>query len=149
VLEHLPDPSNTLLKVNEFLKDGGLLVIKGPNFGSFDRIWHGEKWKGYSDKTHLYYFNIKNYKNILIKNNFKINETKPQIWNPFLHILEGLSDDSFRADHLSGYVRNKYQGLLKNPIIKIFNKIFLLLPYILNIKGRDVTIIAKKKGFNL
>lgn len=146
VLEHLPDPSDSLLKISKFLKKDGLLFIKGPNFGSFDRMWHGKKWKGYLDKTHLYYFNIESYKNILIKNNFSISEVKPQNWNPFFHILEIFSGDGLKADHPSGFVQNRYQKLINNPIIKVLNKMLLIFPYIFNIKGRDVTIIAKKRS---
>lgn len=146
VLEHLPDPSDSLLKISKFLKKDGLLVIKGPNIDSFDRIWHGKNWRRYDLPFHFYHFNIKSYKNILIKNNFSISEVKPQTWNPFFHILETFSGDGLKADHPSGFVQNRYQELINNPIIKVLNKMFLIFPYIFNIKGRDVTIIAKKRS---
>ncbi len=57
IIEHLPNPLKTLKRVQELIADKGVLVIKGPNLGSFDRMWHGKKWRGYDLPFHLYHFN--------------------------------------------------------------------------------------------
>jgi 2-polyprenyl-3-methyl-5-hydroxy-6-metoxy-1,4-benzoquinol methylase len=65
VLEHLPDPSETLKRVRPLLKKNGFLLIEVPNFGSFEARLFKSKWNGISAPLHLYHFTPKTLENML------------------------------------------------------------------------------------
>ena len=67
VLEHLPDPSETLKRVRSLLKKNGFLLIEVPNFGSFEARLFKSKWNGISAPLHLYHFTPKTLGNMLKK----------------------------------------------------------------------------------
>lgn len=46
VLEHEPDPVETLLRIRDFLADGGSLVLKLPNADSWQALLLGSRWNG-------------------------------------------------------------------------------------------------------
>lgn len=46
VLEHEPDPVGALLRVRDFLVDGGSLVLKLPNADSWQALLLGSQWNG-------------------------------------------------------------------------------------------------------
>ena len=147
VLEHLPDPLGTLKRVSEIIADDGVLVIKGPNLGSFDRIWHGKNWRGYSDRTHLYYFTPTTYRLILEKAGFSVQKMVFQYWDPVTHLMEIRLGDGIRADHPPDAIERLYNSNIYNSIVfKGINKIGYAMAKLLNLKGRDLTIYAKKRG---
>lgn len=56
VLEHLPQPVETLKRIRALLKPGGMLVIAVPNFDSFQaRVFRG-RWYHLEVPRHLYHF---------------------------------------------------------------------------------------------
>jgi 2-polyprenyl-3-methyl-5-hydroxy-6-metoxy-1,4-benzoquinol methylase len=140
ILEHLPDPLKTLKRVHTILKDGGTLLIKGPNLGSFDRIWHGKNWRGY-EPLHFYYFTPGTYNLILKKAGFFVQKVIFQYWDPFFHLMEIRLGDGIRADHPSDVIEN---SKLNNNISKFFGVSIRKVTGLLNLKGRDLTIYAKK-----
>lgn len=56
VLEHVPQPEETLQAFYAHLKPGGIAVIAVPNFHSFDAQFYGETWAGYDVPRHLHHF---------------------------------------------------------------------------------------------
>jgi SAM-dependent methyltransferase len=56
VLEHLPDPLQTIRAARACLKPGGLITLRTPNYNAAHRHWHGSRWKGWWPREHLYYF---------------------------------------------------------------------------------------------
>ncbi|MFW6348615.1 MAG: class I SAM-dependent methyltransferase, partial [Cyclonatronaceae bacterium] len=56
VLEHVPQPAETLHHFYAHLKPGGLAFIAVPNFNSFDARFYGNKWAGYDVPRHLHHF---------------------------------------------------------------------------------------------
>jgi len=146
IIEHLPDPLRTLIRVRNLLVDDGLLIVKGPNLASFDRMWHGKKWRGYTDRTHLYYFTPKTYRTILEKAGFTVQRVIFQYWGPVAHLMETRLGDGIRADHPPGAIKkfNKNKAY-NNFISKGISKIAYTAVRLLNFKGRDLTIYAKKR----
>ena len=65
VLEHLSDPSGTLKKVRMLLRKDGFLLIKVPNFDSFESKIFRSKWVGISIPLHLYHFSPCSLKSML------------------------------------------------------------------------------------
>lgn len=145
-LEHLPDPFKTLKKVSKIIADGGVLVIKGPNFGSFDRIWHGINWMGYRVPIHLYYFTLLTYRMILEKASFSVQNIIFQYWDPIAHLAEIRLGDGIRADHPSDAIARFSKGKIKgNLFLKSVSKMLQITSRLLSLKGRDLTIFMLKR----
>ena len=151
VLEHLPDPIKTLKKVSEIIAKEGILIINGPNLNSFDRIWHGRKWRGYTDRTHLYFFTPKTYRMIIEEAGFSVQRIIFSYWDPISHLLEIKLGDGIRADHpphaFEGITeRNIYQKAKKNYILNVITKMIRIMARVSCLRGRDLTIYAKKRN---
>jgi len=143
VLEHLPNPLETLKRVSEIIADGGVLVIKGPNLASFDRIWHGTNWRGYDLPLHLYHFNPKTYRMMLERAGFSIQKIFFQDWDPIAHLMEMRLGDGVRGDHPSDAIEKfRRSRRYNNVIFKATNKIAHIATRLLGIRGRDLTIYA-------
>jgi len=56
VLEHLTNPTASMKKIHELLKDGGKLVIAVPNAGSIERKLFGRYWDGWDIPRHVFNF---------------------------------------------------------------------------------------------
>jgi 2-polyprenyl-3-methyl-5-hydroxy-6-metoxy-1,4-benzoquinol methylase len=69
VIEHVPQPSDTLKEVKRIMKKGGMLVIQTPASDSLYRKIKGENWDYYG-LQHLNYFSKKDMKIMLEKNGF-------------------------------------------------------------------------------
>lgn len=91
-VEHLPDPTATLIEVRRVLRPAGLLVVATPHQGGVLEKLLGKNWFGYKPKEHPYYFNRKSLKDILEKAGFKEISVRADDFRPYpLHyVLERL-----------------------------------------------------------
>lgn len=71
VLEHVPDPSDTLTRINKLLKMNGTLVVNYPDIGSSVAKLMKRKWV-FVLTVHLFYFTPSTIKKILEKCGFEI-----------------------------------------------------------------------------
>jgi len=146
ILEHLPNSSRSLKKVSEIITNDGVLIIKGPNLGSFDRVWHGNNWYGFSDKSHLYYFTPNTYQMILERAGFSVQKIVFQYWDPLAHLMEIKLGDGIRADHPSDAIKKFSKGKKNSSLVsRGIRRILHITTRLLNLRGRDLTIYAKKK----
>jgi len=65
VLEHLPQPAETLLEIHRLLKPGGRVVVAVPNFSSWQARWAGPDWFHLDPPRHLYHFPLAGLKRLL------------------------------------------------------------------------------------
>lgn len=72
LIEHVPDPTSTMLEVNRILKKNGLTVIRTINFKSLNQYIFKNKWRYYLPPEHLYYFSPKLLMLLLRKTHFDI-----------------------------------------------------------------------------
>ncbi len=56
VLEHLPDPRETLTEIRRIMRRGGRLAVAVPNFSSVQARWSGPAWFHLDLPRHLYHF---------------------------------------------------------------------------------------------
>jgi len=75
VLEHLPDPSASLMEIHRILKPDGVLLIRIPNGGSWDAKIFGKYWAGVDAPRHLYIFDPQTIAALTKKTGFKILRT--------------------------------------------------------------------------
>lgn len=82
---------------------------------------------------------------MLEKADFYIERINYQYWNPVTHLLEIELGDGIRADHSSvlvhKFIKNKHYN---NIIIKGISVFGYGVAKLINLKGRDLTIYAKK-----
>jgi len=70
LIEHLRNPLESLKKIHQIMKPGGLLVMWTPNVKN--SIFLKEKWTGYRIIQHFYFFSGESLTNLLEKAGFKI-----------------------------------------------------------------------------
>lgn len=74
VLEHLPNPSQTIAEIYRILKPGGTLIVQVPNFNSLASRLFKRNWSGLDIPRHLYQFSSHTLKQIIKKNNLMVNK---------------------------------------------------------------------------
>lgn len=72
VLEHVPDPIDSIKKSNSILVNGGWLVLTIPNPNSMIQRLFGQYWVGWDLPRHLYIFPLDTLKEILNENGFDL-----------------------------------------------------------------------------
>ena len=62
VIEHLPDPQETLSLCAKRLKPGGLIVLTTGDFGSPLARWAGSRWRLMTPPQHLWFFTAESFR---------------------------------------------------------------------------------------
>jgi SAM-dependent methyltransferase len=93
VLEHVSDPMDELVRINDRLRPGGVFAFSTLDYGNWYPRLMGERWPWMMD-MHLYYFNQKVIKQMLERAGFRLVRTQTYchiITLPyFLHKLDAL-----------------------------------------------------------
>jgi 2-polyprenyl-3-methyl-5-hydroxy-6-metoxy-1,4-benzoquinol methylase len=77
VLEHLPNPNETLIALNNLLTKNGLMIIAVPNCASWDANHYKEYWAGYDVPRHFSHFSRQTIGRLLKNNNLSIKNIIP------------------------------------------------------------------------
>jgi len=72
VLEHLPDPRETLTTVHRILRPGGRLVVAVPNLASLQARLTGPAWFHLDVPRHLYHFPLPALQRLLVRTGFEL-----------------------------------------------------------------------------
>lgn len=139
VIEHLPNPLETLQYAYNRLNPGGILVFTTPNLDSFDAHFFGKYWIGYELPRHFYVFSTQILIKYLRETNFKLVGTK---------CLYG--EHAAAMSSVRFWLRAKYPSLSKSfhkvlfmfPIRILLAPIFFVLDKLK--KSSPITIFAQK-----
>jgi 2-polyprenyl-3-methyl-5-hydroxy-6-metoxy-1,4-benzoquinol methylase len=77
VIEHVPDLPQTVQKLKNSLKKGGIIFIAVPNFQSPDAIKYKEHWAGFDVPRHLWHFSKKSMSTLFDSVGLKLVDTIP------------------------------------------------------------------------
>ena len=104
VLEHVPNLTEYISSLKNFLKPTGTLIIAVPNYKSFDAKYYGKFWAAFDLPRHLWHFSKKSISLLFETENMKVTKTIP------------MKFDSFYVSLLS----EKYQTKKSNPFKAFF-----------------------------
>ncbi len=82
VLEHLPNLEETISKIENLLKPGGILIIAVPNYKSFDATYYKSNWAAYDVPRHLWHFSRKSME-VLFSKDMELEKIKPMIFDSY------------------------------------------------------------------
>jgi len=113
VLEHVPNPSETLAKISERLSPNGTIIVAVPNYESYDAQYYKEYWGAFDVPRHLWHFSQQGMKVLLQKNNLRLVSTKPMLLDSF---YVSLLSEKYRRGNLNilGMISAFSVGLLSN-----------------------------------
>ncbi len=72
VIEHMPEPEESLRKCYRLLRPGGLMVITSPNSAGLGRRRFGALWRGWEPPRHIFIYNLDSISRIISSCGFKI-----------------------------------------------------------------------------
>lgn len=72
VLEHISNPSELLHGVREILRDGGIILVSVPNFGSIEAQLFRQHWRFLMPQEHYLQFTPKTLSCLLLRNGFDV-----------------------------------------------------------------------------
>ena len=142
VLEHLPDPSESLQEIYRILKKDGVLVIRVPNLNSWDAKIFKSSWAGLDAPRHLYVFQPESLSQLLDKTKFDINRMGCDIgsYTTFLLSLRfWLLTKGVRTS-----IRESISKVLYHPFMRIASAPFFY-AYGLGLRGPLLTVVANKR----
>jgi len=84
VIEHIVDPSGLLKSVGAYLRPGGVLYIKAPNYGSRQvRYLKRGSWLAFIPLQHIWYFNSRSLRRLLRQNGYECVAVKSRNFFPW------------------------------------------------------------------
>lgn len=83
VLEHVPDPKETVNQIERILTKNGVAIIAVPNFKSWDAKHYKEYWAAYDLPRHLFHFSQKGMTQLFEESGFSLVEVKPMIFDSY------------------------------------------------------------------
>jgi 2-polyprenyl-3-methyl-5-hydroxy-6-metoxy-1,4-benzoquinol methylase len=139
VLEHLHDPSKSLIEISRILKKDGVLIIRVPNLSSWDAKLFGSSWAGLDAPRHLYVYDPHTLSRLLHKTNFDILRMGCDIGSYTTFIL------SLRfwllAKGVRKPTRESISRILYHPFMRIISAPFFY-AYGLGLRGPLLTVVA-------
>jgi SAM-dependent methyltransferase len=89
VIEHVPDPVETLTLCHDLLRPGGRLIVVAPNSESLGRRWFRRDWLGWDVPRHLYTFTMNNLESCAHRAEFEVTELRTTARSCF-HMLPSI-----------------------------------------------------------
>jgi 2-polyprenyl-3-methyl-5-hydroxy-6-metoxy-1,4-benzoquinol methylase len=110
VLEHLPNLETQFSQFKTLLKPNGILIIAVPNYKSFDAKHYKNFWAAFDVPRHLWHFSQSSIAKLVSKENMKVINTLPMIFDAFYVSLLSEKYKSGKMNFFKGF----YMGCLSN-----------------------------------
>ena len=130
VLEHVTDLKETVKQFDRLLKRDGKIIIAVPNHKSWDAKFYKEFWAAWDVPIHLWHFSKKTIEQLFKTSNFKLEKTKPMIFDSF---YVSLLSEEFKTGK-KNFITALLIGLVSN-VIGVISK-----------RGHSSTIYVFKKN---
>jgi SAM-dependent methyltransferase len=117
VLEHLPHPSETLMRIHRLLRRRGLLVVAVPNFASLQSRVFRDRWYHLEVPRHLFHYDPVSLRALLMRHHFAVlSEDHHSREHNWAGIMGSVISFSPLRPSLAGAVGRKFIG---RPLSKI------------------------------
>ncbi|CAN5285441.1 methyltransferase domain-containing protein [soil metagenome] len=83
VMEHVPHLDQRVKKLNELLKDDGVLIVAVPNRNSYDAAFYKENWAAYDVPRHLWHFRAQDMKALMLNSGFEVKKILPMKFDSY------------------------------------------------------------------
>lgn len=83
VLEHLPDPKNTIQQLSHFMSNDTKLFLAVPNFKSFDAKHYHRYWAAYDVPRHLWHFSSTGIIQLCNQEGFRLSHKRGMLLDAF------------------------------------------------------------------
>ncbi len=130
VLEHVPNPKETLAHLKKHLNTGGYFIIAVPNRDSFDAKYYKEHWAAYDVPRHLFHFNPLNIKYLSKELKLSFVKMIPQYFDAYY--VSMLSEKYLKGN--SAFIKGMIRGLQSNRSAVKNNNNYSSLIYVLRKK---------------
>ena len=110
VLEHVYNLNERMLTISKILKNDGIAIIALPMIDSPDSIKFGKYWAGLDVPRHLHHFSSASFEKLATKNNFKVIDKYPMIFDSFY--VSWLSRQA--KGNSFAFLRGVIDGLISN-----------------------------------
>jgi SAM-dependent methyltransferase len=130
VLEHVPDPKETLKRLRKQLNTGGHIIIAVPNRDSLDASQYKEHWAAYDVPRHLFHFNKLNIKYLSKKLKLDYIKSIPQYFDAYY--VSMLSEKYLKNS--SSFINGVIKGFQSNQWASKNNNNYSSLIYVLRKK---------------
>jgi SAM-dependent methyltransferase len=117
VLEHLPDPTSTLQEVKRIIKPNGVLVIRVPNYDSWEAEFFGATWAGLDVPRHNYVFSRASLLKLLSKSGFPRTKVESKFGNFAMCMISVHFWMNMKS--INPQVQRVITGLINNPLTQL------------------------------
>jgi len=112
VLEHIPNPRETIANLRNIVADNGKIIFALPNHESYDAKLYKEYWAAYDVPRHLYHFSKESMEYFLTKNGLRLDDVIPMKLDSYYISLMSekykTGSSNFFKAIISGYKSNIY-----------------------------------------
>ena len=143
VMEHVYDPTSTMIEVRRILKPAGLFLVRVPNVATWDARLFGGYWGGYDAPRHLYVFSPETFRGLLQKAGFQVKRMRSLVlsYHPFALSMGFWLDEKLRDGTIKSALltlnNSRLPRVLTLPVfsvLRFFNTTFAM------------TVFATKEG---
>ncbi|MCD7971682.1 MAG: class I SAM-dependent methyltransferase [Candidatus Azobacteroides sp.] len=117
VLEHLPDPNESIKRLYNLLADNGTLIIAIPNVTSVDAKKYKKYWAAYDVPRHIWHFSPGTFKLLVGQHGFNVKEIIPM---PFDAFYISMLSEKYKKE-LFPFIKGAFVGIWCY-LICLFNK---------------------------
>lgn len=110
VLEHVPFLNDRIVDLKRLLKPNGVIIIAVPNCSSLDAKIYKNEWAAYDVPRHLYHFTPNDIERLFKKNNLRLINILPMIFDSFYVSMLSERNRSGKTK----FVRSTWNGLRSN-----------------------------------